>query len=85
MTGVPRRPVAAVGGDGQRVVVPRIDLLRAQPVVAGDQFRLEDALLLGHRASDDNWLAGFQPGSGQVQHLGGLHVGEGAEHLLQFG
>ena len=33
--------LAAVGGDGQGVILAGIDLLRAQPLVAGDQFLLE--------------------------------------------
>ena len=41
-------------------------------------------LLLGHRAGDDDGLAGFQAGPRQVEHLGRLHVGEGPEHLLEF-
>jgi hypothetical protein len=41
-------------------------------------------LLLGHRAGNDDGLAGFQARPRQVQHLGGLHVGEGPEHLLEF-
>ena len=36
--------LAAVGGDGQGVVLPRIDLLRAQPLVAFDQLLLEGVL-----------------------------------------
>ena len=64
--------------------IPRIDLLRPQPLVAFDQFLLEGVLLLGHRAGDDDGLAAFQAGPRQVQHLGRLHVGEGPEHLLEF-
>ena len=76
--------LAAVGGDGQRIVFPRVDLLRPQPLVAFDQFLLEARLLLGHRAGDDDGLAAFQAGTRQVEHLGRLHVGEGPEHLLEF-
>ena len=76
--------LAAVGGDGQGVVIPRVDLLRPQPLVAFDQLLLEGVLLLGHRAGDDDGLAAFQARPGQVEHLGRLHVGEGPEHLLEF-
>ena len=76
--------LAAVGGDGEGVVDTRVDLLRPQPFVAFDQFLLEGVLLLGHRAGDDDGLAAFQAGPGQVEHLGRLHVGEGPEHLLEF-
>ena len=62
-----------------------IDLLRPQPLVAFHQLLLEGVLLLGHRAGDDDGLAAFQAGPGQVEHLGRLHVGEGPEHLLEFG
>ena len=77
--------LAAVGGDGQGVILPRVDLLRPEPLVAVDQLLLERVLLVGHRAGDDDRLAAFQPRPGQVEHLGRLHVGEGAEHLLEFG
>ena len=76
--------LAAVGGDGEGVVLPRVHLLRAEPLVALDQLLLDGALLLGHRAGDDGGLAAFQARPRQVEHLGRLHVGEGAEHLLQF-
>ena len=76
--------LAAVGGDGERVVDPRVHLLRPQPLVALDQLLLEGVLLLGHRAGNDGGLAAFQAGPRQVEHLGRLHVGEGAEHLLEF-
>jgi hypothetical protein len=33
-------------------------------------------LLFGHRAGNDDSLTALQAGSGQIQHLGGLHVGE---------
>ena len=33
----------------------------------------------------DSRLAACQPGPGQVEHFRRLHVGEGAEHLLQLG
>ena len=33
----------AVGGDGEGIVVARIDLLRPQPLVAGDQLLLDAA------------------------------------------
>ena len=76
--------LAAVGGDGQGVIVPRVHLLRPQPLVAFHQFLLEGVLLLGHRAGNDDRLAAFQAGPWQVEHLGRLHVGEGPEHLLEF-
>ena len=41
-------------------------------------------LLLGHRAGNDDRLAGFQAWPWQVQHLGRLHVGKRPEHLLEF-
>ena len=77
--------LAAVGGDGQGIVYPRVHLLRAQPLVAFDQLLLEFVLLIGHRAGDDDGLAALQAWTRQVEHLGRLHVGEGAEHLLEFG
>ncbi len=58
--------------------------MRPQPFVAFHQLLLEGVLFLRHRAGDDNRLAGFQPGRGQVDHLGRLHVGKGTEHLLEF-
>jgi len=59
--------------------------LRPQPLVAFDQLLLEGVLLLRHRAGNDDGLAAFEAGPGQVQHLGRLHVGKGPEHLLKFG
>ena len=55
-----------------------------QPLVAGDQLLLEGLLLVGHRAGDDNGFAGFQLRRGQIEHLGGLHVGKRPPHLLEF-
>jgi hypothetical protein len=40
---------------------------------------LEDLLVLRHRAGNDGGLSARQARPGQVQHLGGLHVGEGTE------
>ena len=76
--------LAAVGGDVERVVDTRVHLLRPQPLVAFDQLLLEDVLLVGHRAGNDDGLAALQAGPRQVEHLGRLHVGEGPEHLLEF-
>ena len=76
--------LAAVGGDRQGVVVAGIDLLGPQLLVPLHQFLLEVLLLVRHRAGDDDRLAAGQGRPGQVQHLGGLHVGEGAEHLLEL-
>src|SRR5271166_2728930 len=76
--------LAPVGGDGQGVVLAGIDFLRAQAVVADDKQILLVSLPVRHRAGDDDRLAGLQLSPGQVEHLGGLHVGEGHEHLLQF-
>ena len=42
-------------------------------------------LLLGHRAGDDDRLAAFEAGPGQIEHVGRLHVGERPEHLLKLG
>jgi len=41
-------------------------------------------LLVGHRAGNDDGLARLQAWPGQIEHLGGLHVGKSPEHLLKF-
>ena len=78
--------LAAVGGDGQGVILAGIDLLRPQPVVAGDQLLLER--WPAPPTSGRRRRCGLPPssvGPGQVEHLRRLHVGERPEHLLQFG
>ena len=75
---------AAVGGDRQGVIDTRINLFRTQSLVTFHQVFLDGLLLLGHRAGDNDGLAGFQPGAGQVDHFCRLHVSEGAEHLLKL-
>ena len=76
--------LAAVSGDVERVIDARVYLLRPQAFVAFYQFLLDGALLLGHGASDDNRLTFFQTRPWQIEHLGRLHVGKGAEHLLKL-
>src|SRR5262249_19639623 len=56
--------LATVGGDGQRVVLSRVYLLRADALVPFHQLVLEPVLLVGHRAGDDVWLAAFEPRPG---------------------
>ena len=77
--------LAAVGGDVKRVIDARVYLLRAELLVTFHQLLLQFILLVGHRAGNDRGLAAFEPWPGQIEHVRRLHVGEGAEHLLEFG
>ena len=76
---------ATVGSDGESIIHTRIDLLRPQAFVAFDQFLLEVVLFVRHRTGNDGGFPAMQAGTRQVQHLCGLHVGEGSKHLLKFG
>ena len=78
------RQLAPVRGDGEGIILPGLDLPRADRLVARDEGLLDRTLLLGHRAGDDRRLVASEAGARQVQHRGGLHVRVAAEHLLQF-
>ena len=58
--------LAAIGGDRQGIVFPWIDLLRADPVVAFDQILLKLALLIRHRAGNDDRLCRLQTRTREV-------------------
>ena len=77
--------LAAVGGDGQRVVLARVHAspLRMRSYLSTSVCWIASCSL-GHRAGDDLGLPAFERRAGQVEHVGRLHVGELTEHLLQL-
>ncbi len=77
--------LAAVGGDGQGIVLTRVHPLVAEPLVPPDKPALQLGLLLRHRAGDGLRLAAFEGRRGKVQIVRRLHVGKRPEHLNQLG
>jgi hypothetical protein len=78
------RELAAICCNRQGVIDARVHLLGAQPVIAFHELVLDGALRLQHRAGNDRGLAACEARAWRVQHLGRLHIGHGAEHLLQL-
>ncbi len=75
---------SAIARDLEHVVDAGIDLLCLEGLGAFDQGL--DVLLerVARRGCFDDRLAGFEFGPRQLQHVGGLDIGHGAEHGQQF-
>ena len=75
---------SAIAGDLEHVVDAGIDLLCLEGLGAFDQGL--DVLLerVARRGCFDDRLAGFEFRPRQLQHVGGLDIGHGAEHGQQF-